>query len=94
MAAKAMIDKFQGEKINLIYNAYLDKDIFQILNTLKPIIDTIQIYKYKSVERKLADDEIYSIASKLGIQCKEFVKLEENKKKSSFWFFYVSRKFF
>ncbi|EIO4838036.1 TPA: bifunctional folylpolyglutamate synthase/dihydrofolate synthase, partial [Campylobacter jejuni] len=46
MAAKAMLDKFQGEKINLIYNAYLDKDIFQILNTLKPIIDTIQIYKY------------------------------------------------
>ncbi|MBW1400649.1 bifunctional folylpolyglutamate synthase/dihydrofolate synthase, partial [Campylobacter jejuni] len=80
MAAKAMLDKFQGEKINLIYNAYLDKDIFQILNTLKPIIDTIQIYKYKSAERKLADDEIYSIASKLGIQCKEFVKLEENKK--------------
>ncbi|HAA2134097.1 TPA: bifunctional folylpolyglutamate synthase/dihydrofolate synthase [Campylobacter jejuni] len=93
MAAKAMLDKFQGEKINLIYNAYLDKDIFQILNTLKPIIDTIQIYKYKSAERKLADDEIYSIASKLGIQCKEFVKLEENKKNLVFGSFMLVENF-
>lgn len=93
MAAKAMFDKFQGEKINLIYNAYLDKDIFQILNTLKPIIDTIQIYKYKSAERKLADDEIYSIASKLGIKCKEFVKLEENKKNLVFGSFMLVENF-
>ncbi len=84
MAAKAMLDKFQGEKINLIYNAYLDKDIFQILNTLKP---------YKSAERKLADDEIYSIASKLGMQCKEFVKLEENKKNLVFGSFMLVENF-
>ncbi|AXP09510.1 Mur ligase family protein [Campylobacter hepaticus] len=93
MAAQALLEKFKGEKLILIYNSYLDKDIFQILKTLKPIIDTIQIYKYKSIERKLADDQIYSIASKLEIKCEEFKKLEENKKKLVFGSFMLVENF-
>lgn len=93
MAALAMFDKFRGEKINLIYNAYLDKDIFQILNTLKPIIDTIQIYRYESLERKLADDAIYNIASKLGIKCEEFKSLEKDKKSLVFGSFMLVENF-
>ncbi|EAL8145536.1 bifunctional folylpolyglutamate synthase/dihydrofolate synthase, partial [Campylobacter coli] len=38
MAASALCKKFSGEKLVLIYNSYLDKDIFEILKTLKPII--------------------------------------------------------
>lgn len=93
MAAKAMFDKFRGEKINLIYNAYLDKDIFQILNTLKSIIDTIQIYRYESLERKLADDAIYNIASKLGMKCEEFKSLEKDKKSLVFGSFMLVENF-
>jgi len=93
MAAKALLEKFQGEKINLIYNSYLDKDIFEILKTLKPIIDTIQIYKYKSLERKLADDAIYSIALKLGIKCEEFENLEKDKKSLVFGSFMLVENF-
>lgn len=93
MAALAMFDKFRGEKINLIYNAYLDKDIFQILNTLKPIIDTIQIYRYESLERKLADDAIYNIASKLGMKCEEFKSLEKDKKSLVFGSFMLVENF-
>ncbi|MBK1993949.1 bifunctional folylpolyglutamate synthase/dihydrofolate synthase, partial [Campylobacter novaezeelandiae] len=37
MAAKALYERFQNTKIDLIYNSYLDKDIFEILKTLKPI---------------------------------------------------------
>ncbi|MBM0637169.1 bifunctional folylpolyglutamate synthase/dihydrofolate synthase [Campylobacter sp. VicNov18] len=93
MAAQALLERFKGEKVNLIYNSYLDKDIFEILKTLKPIIDTIQIYKYKSVERKLADDEIYSVASKLEIKCEEFKNLKENKKKLVFGSFMLVENF-
>ncbi|MFQ6341469.1 Mur ligase family protein [Campylobacter sp. VTCC 70190] len=93
MAAKALLEKFQGEKINLIYNSYLDKDIFEILKTLKPIIDTIQIYKYKSLERKLANDAIYSIALKLGIKCEEFENLEKDKKSLVFGSFMLVENF-
>ncbi|TKX33096.1 Mur ligase family protein [Campylobacter aviculae] len=80
MAAVALRDQFIGEKLILVYNSYQDKDIFEILKTLKPIIDTIKIYKYVSMERKLADDEIYKIANILGIRCEEFISLEKQKK--------------
>ncbi|WP_435521807.1 IclR family transcriptional regulator domain-containing protein [Campylobacter jejuni] len=68
MAAKAMLDKFQGEKINLIYNAYLDKDIFQILNTLKPIIDTPTL-RVLNILELLAKEKLTlsAIAKKLNI---------------------------
>ncbi|MBZ7937651.1 bifunctional folylpolyglutamate synthase/dihydrofolate synthase [Campylobacter sp. RM10538] len=80
MAATALRDQFMGEKLILVYNSYQDKDVFKILKTLKPIIDTIKIYKYISIERKLMNDEIYNIANILGIKCEEFNFLEKQKK--------------
>ncbi|EII0219956.1 bifunctional folylpolyglutamate synthase/dihydrofolate synthase [Campylobacter coli] len=80
MAASALCKKFSGEKLVLIYNSYLDKDIFEILKTLKPIIDTIKIYKYVSLERRLANDKIYQVANALNLKCEEFVSLDEKKK--------------
>ncbi|MBZ7972374.1 bifunctional folylpolyglutamate synthase/dihydrofolate synthase [Campylobacter sp. RM9753] len=80
MAAIALRDQFMGEKLILVYNSYQDKDVFKILKTLKPIIDTIKIYKYISIERKLMNDEIYNIANILGIKCEEFNFLEKQKK--------------
>ncbi|WP_415858682.1 Mur ligase family protein [Campylobacter molothri] len=80
MAATALRDQFMGEKLILVYNSYQDKDVFKILKTLKPIIDTIKIYKYISIERKLMSDEIYNIANILGIKCEEFNFLEKQKK--------------
>ncbi|MBZ7935913.1 bifunctional folylpolyglutamate synthase/dihydrofolate synthase [Campylobacter sp. B0100352/1] len=80
MAAAALRDQFMGEKIILVYNSYQDKDVFEILKTLKPIIDTIKIYKYVSIERKLISNEIYNIANILGIKCEEFNFLEKQKK--------------
>ncbi|MGH2327866.1 Mur ligase family protein [Campylobacter taeniopygiae] len=80
MAAEALRDQFIGKKIILVYNSYQDKDVFEILKTLKPIIDTIKIYKYISAERKLISDEIYNIANILGIKCEEFTVLDKQRK--------------
>lgn len=80
MAARALREKFGDEKLVLIYNSFLDKDIFQILNTLKPIIDKIKIYEYFSNERKLANENIFIIAKKLGIKCEKFQHLDPNEK--------------
>ncbi|MFK0359185.1 bifunctional folylpolyglutamate synthase/dihydrofolate synthase, partial [Campylobacter coli] len=38
------------------------------------------IYKYISLERKLANDEIYQVANDLNLRCEEFVSLDERKK--------------
>ena len=93
MAARALLERFQNEKLQLIYNSYLDKDIFQILKTLKPIIDTIHIFKYKSIGRKLADDKIFTISSSLGIKCKEFESLNQEKKSLVFGSFVLVENF-
>lgn len=78
-AAKAISQHFKGQKFILVYNSFLDKDIFEILKILKPLIDKITLYDYIS-ERALAKKEIKSIAKALNIECDEFRALEKDKK--------------
>lgn len=78
-AAKAISQHFKGQKFILVYNSFLDKDIFEILKILKPLIDKITLYDYIS-ERALAKQEIKSIAKALKIECDEFRALKKDKK--------------
>lgn len=82
-AAEAMAKNLQNigwSGVNLIYNAFDDKDIYGVLSSLKPFIDTIQIYNYQSQSRKLALDKIKQVAKELEIECFEFEYLDENKR--------------
>lgn len=93
MAARALCERFNSEKLVLVYNSFLDKDIFQILNTLKPIIAKIKIYKYFSNERELANENIFIIAEKLGIKCENFQCLDSNEKTLVFGSFMLVENF-
>ncbi|MCX2682404.1 Mur ligase family protein [Campylobacter sp. MIT 21-1685] len=79
MAARALRERFYPSKVVLVYNSFLDKDVFTILKTLKPIIDIIKIYKYPSQERELANKFIFSFAKVLNIQCQWFENLDCDK---------------
>lgn len=79
MAARALAKQFRGQKFVLVYNSFLDKNIFAILENLKPLIDKITIYKYFS-QRALADDEIRRVASALSIVCEDFMGLKEGER--------------
>jgi len=61
----------------LIYNAFMDKDIRAVLLALAPQISRVQIYEYKSDERKLAGEEIAKICAQIGLECDKFVQLNE-----------------
>lgn len=61
----------------MIYNAFDDKDIFGVLSSLKPFIDTILVYNYPSQNRKLAVDRIIELSKELKIKCFEFKNLDE-----------------
>lgn len=93
MAATALCEIFKNEKLVLIYNSFLDKDIFVILKTLKPIIDIIKIYVYPSQDRELANERIFSFAKTLGIQCEWFKNLECDKKTLVFGSFVLVENF-
>ncbi len=79
MAALALAKHFEGQKFTLVYNSFLDKNIFAILKNLKPLIDKITIYKYFS-HRALANDEIKRIATELGIVCEDFKALKKDER--------------
>lgn len=93
MAAKAIVKEFKNNKIDLIYNSFLDKNIFNILKTLKPIIDKIKIYDYKVLNRQLANDEILRISNVLDIKCERFKELDLNKKNLVFGSFILIENF-
>lgn len=82
-AASAILSHFQrhfkGQKFVLIYNAFLDKNIAEILKILKVIIKKIEIFSYKS-ERKLGENEIKKVAKTLNIKCEKFTQINKNEK--------------
>ena len=61
----------------LIYNAFMDKDIRAVLLALAPQISSVEIYEYKSDERKLAGEEITKICAQIGLECDKFAQLNE-----------------
>lgn len=79
MAALALVEHFKGQKFTLVYNSFLDKNIFAILKNLKPLIDKITIYKYFS-QRTLGDFEIKRTAKELGIVCEDFQSLKQHER--------------
>lgn len=79
MAALALVEHFKGQKFTLVYNSFLDKNIFAILKNLKPLIDKITIYKYFS-QRTLGDFEIKRTAKELGIVCEDFQNLKQHER--------------
>lgn len=93
MAARALCEHFKSQKLVLVYNSFLDKNIFQILKTLKPIIDIIKIFKCYDEHRKFANSEIFKFAQKLGIKCEEFKTLDPNKKTLVFGSFVLVENF-
>lgn len=79
MAALALVEYFKGQKFTLVYNSFLDKNIFAILKNLKPLIDKITIYKYFS-QRTLGGFEIKRTAKELGIVCEDFQALKQHER--------------
>ena len=61
----------------LIYNSFIDKDIRAVLLALVPQISRVEIYEYKSDERKLAGEEIAKICAQIGLECDKFAQLNE-----------------
>lgn len=61
----------------LIYNSFMDKDIRAVLLALAPQISRVEIYEYKSDERKLAGEEIAKICAQIGLECSNFTQLNE-----------------
>lgn len=93
LAARALCEYFKNEKLEIVYNSFLDKKIFEILKILKPISAKIMIFKCENETRALANERIFDICKKLDIKCEEFKGLDESKKTLVFGSFVLVEKF-
>lgn len=78
LGARAILREFEGKKVNLIYNSFLNKDYEKILEILKPVIKKIEILDYKCDERELVGEKILPLAQKFGIEISKFEKINDD----------------
>ncbi|ELQ2611351.1 Mur ligase family protein [Campylobacter upsaliensis] len=93
LATRALCEYFKGEKLEIVYNSFLDKKIFEILKILKPISVKIMVFKCENETRALANEQIFDLCEKLNIKCEEFKELDKDKKTLVFGSFVLVEKF-
>lgn len=90
--ARAVAREFEGKKITLVYNAYKQKDIFEVLSILSPIIKEMQIIAVED-ERIVQREELEKILKNLDIKYSNFEAIKENEETLVFGSFSVVREF-
>lgn len=92
LAAQAIVETLAGSKYVLVYNSYRDKDYKNIIRTLKPIIERIELIDVWDVriEQKGA---LQAVIEAEGIHVSEFDTIEADKNYLVFGSFSVAEAF-
>jgi len=92
LASESIANSLKDQKYILIYNSYKDKNYKKILSILKPIIEHIELIDI--VDERIEDKNILrkTIAT-LEILCKDFIKIDNDKKYLVFGSFKVVEEF-
>ncbi len=77
--AKAILENFSKDKYILVYNSYKDKDPKAILEVLKPIIQSVEIFVLNH-PRIIPKEDLEQILKILEIPYREFSFLKEKEK--------------
>ena len=72
LAAHALAESLQGGPFRLIYNSYKEKDVREILEILRPLVERIHILRVENNERIISENRLVEIASRLQIPISEF----------------------
>ncbi|MGP1484590.1 MAG: Mur ligase family protein [Campylobacter sp.] len=93
MAAVAMAQKFKNKRVNLIFNAFEDKDIKAVLTALKPIVKLTHIMVYETPNRQLATDLVKEILSDLDMEFCDLKSIKKDEEYLVFGSFYLVEAF-
>ena len=77
LAASSIAKALSGNKYILIYNSYKDKDYYQILKLLRPIILHVELIDVED-KRIESDEAMHKALDSLNIRYKKFKEIEEN----------------
>jgi len=92
LAAQAIVKTLFGEKYTLIYNSYRDKDYINIIKTLKPIIEAVELISVDDV-RVEQESALEAVIKAEDIAVSKFATIEQNKSYLVFGSFSVAETF-
>ena len=93
MAAQALAKKFAGKKLNLIFNAFADKDIKAVLKAIKPIVKKTYIIEYETPGRELATAQVKDALRQLDMEFEDFTDVRADEEYLAFGSFYLVEAF-
>lgn len=93
MAAQALAKKFAGKKLNLIFNAFADKDIKAVLKAIKPIVKKTYIIEYETPGRELATEQVKEALRELDMEFADFTDVRADEEYLAFGSFYLVEAF-
>ena len=93
MAAQALAKKFEGKKLNLIFNAFADKDIKAVLKAIRPIVKKTYIIEYETPGRELATAQVKEALRQLGMEFEDFTDVRADEEYLAFGSFYLVEAF-
>lgn len=93
MAAQAVVKRFEGKKLNLIFNAFADKDIKAVLKAIKPIVKKTYIIEYEAPGRELATAQVKEALQELGMEFADFTDVRADEEYLAFGSFYLVEAF-
>ena len=93
MAAQALVKKFEGKKLNLIFNAFADKDIKAVLKAIKPIVKKTYIIEYEAPGRELATAQVKEALRQLDMEFADFTDVGVDEEYLAFGSFYLVEAF-
>ena len=92
LAAEAIAKTLKGQKFTLIYNSYRDKDYAQIIKTLKPIVEEVELITVDDV-RIEQETHLREVITGEGLEVGKFAIIEEEKNYLVFGSFSVAEAF-
>ena len=93
MAAQALVKRFDGKKLNLIFNAFADKDIKAVLKAIKPIVKKTYIIEYETPGRELATAQVKEALRQLDMEFEDFTDVRADEEYLAFGSFYLVEAF-
>lgn len=93
MAAQALMKRFAGKKLNLIFNAFADKDIKAVLKAIKPIVKKTHIIEYETPGRELATAQVKEALRQLDMEFEDFTDVRADEEYLAFGSFYLVEAF-
>ena len=93
MAAQALAKKFAGKKLNLIFNAFADKDIKAVLKAIRPIVKKTYIIEYETPGRELATAQVKEALRELDMDFADFTDVRADEEYLAFGSIYLVEAF-